>query len=674
MFCFSFFRFAGGRHNPIDNTETCMPREKKLEQETSSMQSPVQNRYAIQGSSIHLIFQPESDRTLSTDTFSNLKYCAKSLEDVSLENIAVSEHFEHEDKEDLCTDADSWNELESFQSEKKCESYKKDSENSKPNVNSISLDAISLNERRNAPEKAQTPCNTQTTSSCDVTNKRVGCEPLVRSQPPELTAQSPTASGQPYSSKFCDAIIVYAQNDIYDVLDFMQAVKNLSYSECHFEPRLELFDQVTSNSTNVSSAEEVLDRSAVVFIYLTENTNSRQLQLFIDEAVGLSRLGVNLSHVMVGRWPTDRQWILKPVHTLHSSVRTYKTPAGLVSCRGVDWFDRCSPHTGSTIVNIMREAHRIREEMERRETGLNFQSQFRTSEEFHRVSDEGHLNARGSSVSHKPVKTCGHQFTPSITPTGDIKVTFRPSAAIRRPPPFYKFFGRYPPPVNRSFAPPVNQPRSYQIDQPIHSQQNAVVVRRNYAEARTQNLPHAQVVSRNILPPVLKHRSRYSNIPIKMEAPIHRPHVHFVKEDRHRAFDSEADKRQLKDSVQTDQLSTRRNTESHNGSDEQRNSRSHRSGLKFSNNLDSSGSEASSSDESEDSDDMLPRKYKHNRNINILGCKYVQLGKNNKVMDKTAISKKTDKATRKNKHADEDKKDSSGYVTYVVTIERLKKK
>ncbi|XP_052780735.1 uncharacterized protein LOC128217564 isoform X2 [Mya arenaria] len=160
------------------------------------------------------------------------------------------------------------------------------------------------------------------------------------------------ASGKPDNVTFFDAAIVYDKID-YDRADDMRLeMKRIIQDELQEELHIELFDSENFSQSMVLVVEDVVNRAFVILVYLSRNTDySPNLHLFVEEAVGLTRLAI----VPPGSF-SDRQYLLKPVHTEPPERRNYKTPVGLVTMNGIDWYDKYSKFTRHKIVEMMKSA------------------------------------------------------------------------------------------------------------------------------------------------------------------------------------------------------------------------------------------------------------------------------------------------------------------------------
>ncbi|XP_053377391.1 uncharacterized protein LOC123529032 isoform X2 [Mercenaria mercenaria] len=164
--------------------------------------------------------------------------------------------------------------------------------------------------------------------------------------------------------KYFDAVIVYDKNDYSNVISFRNQLHSIVKSSLDEDLKIELFDSEEFAQSKIMVVEDVIDRCSVVLIYLSSNFNSPELHLFIEEAIGLSRLGYNDPEFQSGRTTSRRQWVLKPVHTEPRKSRDYKTPLGLLTVNGIDWFDRSSSHTLNQIKGMMQTAIMQRKQRE----------------------------------------------------------------------------------------------------------------------------------------------------------------------------------------------------------------------------------------------------------------------------------------------------------------------
>ncbi|XP_060589605.1 uncharacterized protein LOC132744834 isoform X2 [Ruditapes philippinarum] len=171
---------------------------------------------------------------------------------------------------------------------------------------------------------------------------------------------------------FFDAAIVYDKNDYDNVTEFQQKLVNLAKSELNEDLRIELFDSEEFSQSKIMVVEDVLKKCSIVFAYLTSNFTSAELILFIEEAIGISRFGLGTE-----QGGCQNPWILKPVHTMPRKLRNYKTPVGLLTVNGIDWFDKHSLHTIKNIIEILRTAitQRKQRSMES-STSINYTSMF----------------------------------------------------------------------------------------------------------------------------------------------------------------------------------------------------------------------------------------------------------------------------------------------------------
>lgn len=443
-----------------------------------------------------------------------------------------------------------------------------------------------------------------------------------------------------FSITFYDAIVVYAKEDFNEVLDFTHSLQAIMNYEAQYVPEIELYDHGMFCSSTVRGVEDIMNRASVVFVYLTRNLNSEQVSLFIDEAVSLSRLDMNHAYVMSGRRTTDRKWAVKPVHTLPASRRSYKVPAGLVSCRGIDWYDKDSQHTRSTIASIMKEARRIREEADRREVGNTFQTQFeipRNIQPLYAPTKEK-LRSEEAPLVQQPVKTHNNGFSITDTGRGDFRVRFRPSVRPSHPPVSY-----------HSPGPPVNQPPYLKTRQQLYARPSVSSGIITNPGVQTQPAVYYHPISPGHSLPPSKRQVYPNNISgVQDSLPLHQPQAPVTP--RFSYGDIDIDNRQSFESAQTSQ-SDSRNIGFQDRHGIRHTSRRQLSGKSYRNSLDRSVPETSSSDDSDDFEGGLPASMKKKRNINIVGCKFVQLGAGNKVFDGRAVSKKKKvKSSRRVKH------------------------
>ena len=535
------------------------------------------------------IAQPESDNTKINDTESS-DYESEEDEIESLKERNKSAYNEKQSRADDF-EPNSWQRLDSFQESRPNEysdTYRT------TNDQSVSLDAISLNRNRThfPPGKSNDLPDPPENKGEQFVKPNDSTPPLFR-----------TDSGR---AMFFDAVVVYADIDIEAVMNFVEIVKSLVLSKFQYEPVIEYYDQGRFCSSNVSIAEDVLNKASVVFIYLTKHVNNDYFDLFVDEAVSLTRLGMNQSHVMSGRRTTDRQWALRPVHSLPVQQRDYKTPAGLVSIRGIDWFNKDTEHTRQIIISIMREARRIKEEAERNQLLASSQPQGG----FNPSSLPNLEKMLAQLISNQPHKMA---YRPPVTPENEnsdkVTIKFTPSARPKAPEVVYQSPGI-----------PYNQPPSLHANQQMYGlqQRQELNIRQNPTERTFQSftqVPMNQDMHNHHqhMPPL-----RQSNVQTPL--PGSRP-------DRSQQFVHPS--RSNNESFRLEEL------------------RIHRTRHRRQNDSDSSESESSSSDDdSDDLEDLLPKRLKKKRNINIFGCRFVQLGSNNQVLDGPVLPTKKNKESK----------------------------
>ena len=529
-------------------------------------------RYAFPDSTTQdgtFIAQPVSDDIKLSDKVSESETSSDSESEDDIKSLkernksADDRLHNHDDN----FETQNWQRMDSFQERRHIEyndAYRT------TNVRNVSIDAMSINQNRtHIPRQSPGKSNNLP-------------DPPV-SVPPTLMYR--TDSG---TAIFFDAVVVYAENDIEAVMQFVEIVKDLVKSRFQYDPTIEYYDQGRFCSSNVSIAEDVLNKASVVFIYLTKHVNNEYFDLFVDEAVSLSRLGINPGHVMPGRRPTDRQWILRPVHSLPMKQRDYKTPAGLVSIRGIDWYNQDSTHTKEMIISIMREARRIREEAERHH--------FLTHSPMSSLPNLDTVLAAHRLISNQQQSMANSQpFSLGNPNSGKVTIRFTPSARQQTPGMVQQPLGPLRPGMNVHQSPSGG---SFQL--PGQAQMQAPLPQNN-------RQPH------QYMPPM-----RQSNAQAPMPGPSARNQQH--------GSSTKLDKRILR-------------TEE---------SRIHQNRHRRRHDSDSSDSESTSSDdESDDLDDLVPAKLKKKRNINIIGCRYVQIGSNSQVIDGPILPAKTNRAVKR---------------------------
>jgi len=179
------------------------------------------------------------------------------------------------------------------------------------------------------------------------------------------TVEDKFKAGKPPDIKFFDAAIVYDKKDYSEARSMRDHMKAIIRNHLQEDLKIELFDSVEFTQSMVLVVEDVVNRAFVILVYLSRNTeNSTVVKFFVEEAVGLTRLQLSPPGSPQGIG-SDCQFSLKPVHTEHPSRRGYKTPVGLITTNGIDWYDKYSQHTQDTIVHVMEEAIRKRKRKER---------------------------------------------------------------------------------------------------------------------------------------------------------------------------------------------------------------------------------------------------------------------------------------------------------------------
>ncbi|XP_052213190.1 uncharacterized protein LOC127832075 isoform X2 [Dreissena polymorpha] len=213
--------------------------------------------------------------------------------------------------------------------------------------------------------------------------------------------------------RLCDAVIVYDKNDYEYAFDMKDEIKAMVTKELNEELRIELFDDEKFMQSHVQVVQDVLKNASVVLVYLSNNTgNSRQVQFFIEEAIALTRIGPVDKDGLV----SDCEFSVRPVHSQASYKRNYRTPPGLASVSGIDWFDK-SKYTYDRIIAIMKNAIRRRKLIENprqvqdefRQTMLRTGSM--THQQFHRRNAPQHAWDAGTSA----FTTSGPRYTPQAT-------------------------------------------------------------------------------------------------------------------------------------------------------------------------------------------------------------------------------------------------------------------
>ena len=637
--------------------------EEDLAEEKKISISPVRPfRYARNPSDGHFIFHPKDDylcndprRILESDTETQERQSAGesiSLAEKDFSPMEVEKLSIEEDTQDFCTAYLGWNKLDSLQAEGSNDVFKSDSEIS--NIETISEDGNSLAEHRNRQHK----CPNWARHDSDCANRLIP-DGKCDINAPQIRVHESSYHHTYEQHSFCDATVIFTVEDTNQVIEFVHFVKNLVMYELKFEPILEFFD-VEKADIKISDVEKILDRSAVVFVFLTENTNSFKMQSFMDEAIVLSRFGVNQKFVMTDRRPTDRQSILKPVHTLNRSMRTYKTCAGFVSYQGIDWFNKFSQYTCNCITSTMKEAYRVRRELESKDLGTNIQPQPSFSYNNGDRITKG-LNVPGQHTPQQwqpsfqsklrlkgrlPVlgSMPGNTYQPpKVLPNRNIKVKFRPSERICRPPSIHQYSReRDSPPRYSSSIPSGDQPPSYQSSQNDyrqHPKQSNEAIKYNHGPCRVSNAS-PELRSRLSQPKVQCANERQQNRPnVKIASSMNQRTNHASLDEGRSSRARLSDRRRINGrQIRTDLLSEQTI------------------------NNDTESSESSESSFSDDSDDATPPKYKNKRRINVMGCKYVQIGRDNKVLGIPRVSKKQSSEISKVKSDEQEDKDNARYV------------
>ena len=540
------------------------------------------------------IAQPESDNTKLNDSESS----DEESEEDEIESLKERNKSAYNEKQSDADDfkPNSWQRLDSFQESRPNEysdTYRT------TNDQSVSLDAISLNRNRThfPPGKSNDlPDPPENDKSEQFVKHQHSMPPLFR-----------TNSGK---AIFFDAVVVYDENDMVAVIDFVEIVKRLVHSRFQYEPAIEFYDQGRFCSSNVSIAEDVLNKASVVFIYLTKHVNNEYFDLFVDEAVSLSRLGLNPGHVMSGRRSADRQWALRPVHSLPPQQRDYKTPAGLVSIRGIDWFNKDTEHTRQIIISIMQEARRIKEEAERNQ--LLAYSQMQGGFTPASLLNLEKMLAAAQTISNQP-QTMANRTPVSLGNANSEKVTIKFVPSSRPQAPVV---------MHQTTDIPYNQQPSLQANQQVYGlqQRPELYIRQNPTGRTYQSSGQA-----------------FTRAPLNQD--MHQPHQH-MPPLRQSNVQTPLPGSQP---IRSQQFASP--ARSNNESLRLEESRIHRTRHRRLNDADSSESELSSSDEDSDDLDFVPAKLRKKRNINIIGCRYVQLGSNNQVLDGPVLP------TQKNKES-----------------------
>ncbi|KAK3593029.1 hypothetical protein CHS0354_005393 [Potamilus streckersoni] len=195
---------------------------------------------------------------------------------------------------------------------------------------------------------------------------------------------------------FYDAVIVYDQNDFTEVQLFKEELTYMMTTEGFPGLRLVLFDSTVFPASHIMSIEDIVRRSILVLVYLTPQFNPKRLELFCNEILGLTRLGYNEPDVLAGRMENTQKWAFRPVHTQHEKARYYKTPIGLTTVIGMNWYDRYSPNTRQKIISLMAQALHDRTQ---RENNAHLTGRYRELYMQHRKSDQRQAYANESIIS-----------------------------------------------------------------------------------------------------------------------------------------------------------------------------------------------------------------------------------------------------------------------------------
>ncbi|KAH3792278.1 hypothetical protein DPMN_145769 [Dreissena polymorpha] len=161
-------------------------------------------------------------------------------------------------------------------------------------------------------------------------------------------------------NRLYDAVIVHDKNDYDYAIDMKDEIKAIVLKELNEDLHIELFGDEKFMQSQVQVVQAVLKNASVVLVYLSKNTEqSGRVQFFIEEAIALTRIGPVDKDFLV----SDCEFSVRPVHSQPSNKRNYRTPPGLASVSGIDWFDK-SKYTYDRIVAIMKNAIRRRKLVE----------------------------------------------------------------------------------------------------------------------------------------------------------------------------------------------------------------------------------------------------------------------------------------------------------------------
>ncbi|KAH3818714.1 hypothetical protein DPMN_120437 [Dreissena polymorpha] len=222
--------------------------------------------------------------------------------------------------------------------------------------------------------------------------------------------------------RLCDAVIVYDKNDYEYVVDMRDKIKDIVLKELNEDLHIELFDDEKFVQSHVQVVQDVLKNASVVLVYLSMNTqNSRGVQFFIDEAVVMKKI----DHAT---FTSEDEFIVRPVHSQPPNQLNYRTPPGLASVSGIDWFDK-SKYTNDRIVAIMRNAIRKRKLIEnpRRVQGEFRQTSLQTGLFPHQPHHGGDAPQHQWIAGASSFTTSGERYTPQATAAPKYMETSEPT-------------------------------------------------------------------------------------------------------------------------------------------------------------------------------------------------------------------------------------------------------
>ncbi|XP_052780625.1 uncharacterized protein LOC128217501 [Mya arenaria] len=235
------------------------------------------------------------------------------------------------------------------------------------------------------------------------------------------TVKNVLQSKKPKQWKSIDGVIVFNQRDYEHVLQFKRFIEDVMRTE-HEHIRIELFESQKFIQSKVRNVEDIISKCCVIFVFLTDNTNTPDINFFCEEAIGRLRLDpCNQSEIASAfALDTPSRCLLQPVHTKPKHLRTYSTPPGLFSINAVDWFDITSSFTRDKIIQLMKSAKKLRK---RHETEVN------TNREFQHIYRE-------QQTSTIPASSHTRNFNGTTEHVQTVPFTSVPAPPTRQFPPY----------------------------------------------------------------------------------------------------------------------------------------------------------------------------------------------------------------------------------------------